>query len=430
MVIFFIDMVDMFLVAYLMGVLCDEVNMRKILTAVAVIVICASGVMDSIRLVNSVLLCQFLLLGIFMRGNFVQRLAWCVELQMLIVILDCLLENFRLIGAQIRGEDFNVYFGSQGEIIARGVIVVILVMVLWKKRPSLKQVFREISMGFSVYIIINMGVGIITLCAVSICLEGTAVEKMMPVFAIGALLLSILQMILCIVVQQLIYSKRELKRLNEMGEDYIEQQKKYYEEIDKKNLELRDFRHDFYEHIYVLADMAERENTDELKSYLSDLSKKRNFVYYINTGNSVANAVVNRYYEIAVQQGIQFVYIGYMAEKLRGITEVEICSVLSNVLKNAVEAVQRVSEDSDRKIVVEMGNEGGCDYMLVENTADGYEEDDGKLKSKKKDRRNHGIGMENVKNIMESCGGKLEWKYTEGKFYTRIYFPICEKVTN
>ena len=148
--------------------------------------------------------------------------------------------------------------------------------------------------------------------------------------------------------------------------------------MSQKNAELRSFQHDFNEYIYTMNDMAAREDMKELKEYLADLSKRKEIIYYFDTGNAVANAVVNRYYEMAEVQGIIFRYIGKWSGKLYGITDVEICCVLSNLLKNAFEAVMRIPEGREKKIIIEMGRDAMHEYIFLENMAVGYEETDGK----------------------------------------------------
>lgn len=148
----------------------------------------------------------------------------------------------------------------------------------------------------------------------------------------------------------LLYSRNELKVSNEINQEYMILQKEYYDKMNQKNAELRSFQHDFNEYIYTMNDMAAREDMKELKEYLADLSKRKEMVYYFDTGNPVADAVVNRYYEMAEVRGIVFRYIGKWSGKLYGITDVEICCVLSNLLKNAFEAVMRIPEGRKKRL--------------------------------------------------------------------------------
>ena len=420
MFIFLIDMADMFLVAYLMGILCEKVSKKKIAVALFILVICILQVLDKVWFIHSYLLGQFLIMGLFMKGKFIQRFLWCMELQLLIVVFDILLINLGIVTKNIQpNQNFqNLY-------IIRGLLILVFVLVFLKKRDYINEIFRKTSFLFSGYMIISIGINIVILVLVYMCLRGEYMEIGLSAFAFGTILFSILQMALCIIVQILIYLRKELKISNEM----IIQQKEHYKEMDRKNAELKSFRHDFMEYVYTMNDMAAKEEIKELKNYLADLSQQKETIYYLYTGNYIADTVINRYYEMAEKEGVIFRYMGKWGGKLYGITDVEISSVLSNILKNAFEAVMRVPQGEEKKIIVEMGKERMYEYIFLENTAVGYEELNGKLVTQKEDKECHGMGMENVRKIMEKCGGILEWKYENGIFYTWVYF-FAEEITS
>lgn len=421
MVGFLTGMLDIFFVAYFMGILCKKVNKKKIAAVLAVLVIYILGVLDSVWFINNRLVCQALVLGLFMRGRLIQKFLWCVELQMLIAMLDLLLINIKLL---IQNVQQNQIF--QGIYLIRELLILGFVLIFWKKRSHIAKIFEKISLVFSVCIIIDIGINNFVLLYIYSFLRGKYVETAIPIFLFGIICSIILQMGLCIRIQMLLYSRNELKVSNEINQEYMILQKEYYNKMSQKNAELRSFQHDFNEYIYTMNDMAAREDMKELKEYLADLSKRKEIIYYFDTGNAVANAVVNRYYEMAEVQGIIFRYIGKWSGKLYGITDVEICCVLSNLLKNAFEAVMRIPEGREKKIIIEMGRDAMHEYIFLENMAVGYEETDGKLVTHKKDKDCHGIGMENVKKIINKCCGRLEWKYEDGVFYTWVYFLIEE----
>lgn len=424
MVDFLTGMVDIFFAAYFMGILCKRVNKKKIAAVLAVLAIYISGVLDLVWFINSRLVCQGLVLGLFMRGRLIQRFLWCVELKMLIVMLDLLLINIKLL---IQNVQQNQIF--QGIHIIRELLILGFILIFWKKRSHITKIFEKTSLVFSVCMIIDIGINSFVLFFVYICLRGEYVETTIPVFLFGIIFSIILQTGLCIIIHMLLYSRNELKVSNEINQKYMILQKEYYDKMNQKNAELRSFQHDFNEYIYTMNDMAAREDMKELKEYLADLSKRKETVYYFDTGNPVADAVVNRYYEMAEVRGIVFRYIGKWSGKLYGITDVEICCVLSNLLKNAFEAVMRIPEGREKKIIIEMGRDAMHEYIFLENMAVGYEETDGKLVTHKKDKDCHGIGMENVRKIINKCCGRLEWRYEDGVFYTWVYF-LTEEMTS
>ena len=54
--------------------------------------------------------------------------------------------------------------------------------------------------------------------------------------------------------------------------------------------------------------------------------------------------------------------------------------------------------------------------ITIENSADkGPIIENGKLKTRKEDKDNHGVGMLSVKQALNNYNGKLKWEYDEDK---------------
>lgn len=209
--------------------------------------------------------------------------------------------------------------------------------------------------------------------------------------------------------------------MNEINQDCIEQQKLYYSQIDQRNQDLRRFRHDYNDQISVLNNLAQNGELEEIKAFLTELSGKKESVYYINTENRIVNAVINHIYEQAVKEEIKFEYSGKLPKEILCISDAELCSVLSNALRNALEAAKEADE---KYIWVEAGiNYPRC-YIRIDNTFKNIVLADGKLVSQKKDKKNHGLGMENIQRTMKTYGGVCKWQYTDKRFSMFISLPI------
>lgn len=418
MIDFVLDMINMVLLAYISGMLETQKNVKRNIVAVFILIF-AAIIPDNIKIVEPITVCECILLILYMKGKFFQKIAWCAELQMIIVTMDVLVMDIIMLIGYCAGVDIE--YGEFGKIhiFIRCGILVVCAILLKKKSAGLAEIVKNMSWKISIYIIVSLGINLMLMLISQVYFLGVNLSKAMPVFAVCALLFGWSQLILCVVLQYLSYSRRELGRLNEINQRYIEQQKQYYEEIDKKNQILRKFRHDFHAQVTTMNNLVQNNQMETLKTYLCELSEKNKSVYYVYTGNVIANAVVNQIYEQAVKNGIHFKYEGDIPENVTGISDVEFCSVLSNALQNALEAAGKAKE-KDIKIKAEI--EAQWWYIRIDNTFESIVCEDGKLVTQKEDKQNHGLGMENIQQIMKKCGGVCRWKYEENHFSMFLKF--------
>lgn len=90
------------------------------------------------------------------------------------------------------------------------------------------------------------------------------------------------------------------------------------------------------------------------------------------------------------------------------IKDYEICILLGNLLDNAIEAVQSL-ENTQKKIYLNMRTENSMFILKITNPYKGARNiSDGHYLTTKSDKTIHGFGLDSVKNILNSYGGKLE----------------------
>ena len=106
-----------------------------------------------------------------------------------------------------------------------------------------------------------------------------------------------------------------------------------------------------------------------------------------------------------------------------GIPSVELCSLVSNLLDNAIEAVQKVKEDKYIRFSFYVNLNKQTTEICCENP---YEkcpvEKDGRFFTIKKDKQNHGIGIQNIRKIVEKNHGVIKISY-DTDFCVHISFP-------
>lgn len=180
-------------------------------------------------------------------------------------------------------------------------------------------------------------------------------------------------------------------------------QKKYYEALLDKEKETRAYRHDMSNHLICLTTLAQEGKMDALVKYLDDMQGEIRRIKgkYYHTGNEILDIMTNFYLpqlsdkiKIDIQTNADI----YMDER-------KICTIYSNLLQNAVEELNSQPEkNGELKILIKKHN--GLLRMMISNSIF-RDYKDGKYTTHKEDKKNHGIGLVNVKTVVEDVGGKM-----------------------
>nr|WP_274528595.1 ATP-binding protein [Paenibacillus piscarius] len=94
--------------------------------------------------------------------------------------------------------------------------------------------------------------------------------------------------------------------------------------------------------------------------------------------------------------------------------------VLGNALDNALEAVSRRPEEgeAERYIAVHMHYLNDSLFIRIQNPYSGplHQGRRGGLLTTKDDKRNHGIGLQNIRQTIQRAGGLFDFSYSGGLF--------------
>ena len=205
----------------------------------------------------------------------------------------------------------------------------------------------------------------------------------------------------------------------ELAEIQNEQQRQYFLQLLEKEEETRKFRHDVINDLVEMQSFCENQNYEQMKAYLEstlgsiqEISKSS-----YDVGNDIVNTVLN-YYLSPLKEKYQIEVTGYIAEKL-SMEQRDLCILFSNLIKNAAEAVSKMETG---KICVSM--EDGRDYLRVqvENTFDGKVDFDknGIPKTSKRDKRNHGIGIHSIRQIVKKYEGTYHAEVSGGNYQVAV----------
>ena len=208
-------------------------------------------------------------------------------------------------------------------------------------------------------------------------------------------------------------------------EKQIENMQEHMEEMERIYSGIRSMKHDMKNTLAVIMQLAGREEA-ELQTYLSELNQNfDNLEFQFKTGNTVVDTLLNMKYHEAIRI-IPDIRID--AERLLFSDEMHIQSydigvMIGNALDNAMEACRKLkAEDPEAEtfICLTSFQKGKMIFIEVENSFNGRV-----VKKKqsefpvtdKTDKREHGIGLLNIKHTAEKYHGAVDWS-VDGKVFT------------
>ncbi len=203
----------------------------------------------------------------------------------------------------------------------------------------------------------------------------------------------------------------------EMQESQYAAQKRYIEETSKH-------RHDFRQSIFTLKQLADDGNFTDLKSYLEEYTRtfpQSEIKKYCN--NNAVNALLNYYSHSANANNIRLDWKINIPDLLP-VTEPDLCTLLGNLIENALSGCMTVSEKENRYHCLSVTLKNNVNlYIVSTNSFNGVVrlKHDRYLSTK---RSGNGIGIRSMKMIAEKYHGIARFSHTQDEFYGDIMLKM------
>ena len=211
---------------------------------------------------------------------------------------------------------------------------------------------------------------------------------------------------------------QKLERIVQYEKEMKEKQISYYEELLKREEDTRKYRHDMKNHLLCLQGYLGHDEYEDAKMYIEKLQYGIKFlqkkVYY--SGNRTIDVVINNYLGQLSDDVEKRITV--QCEKQIQIEDIDLCVIVGNVIQNAVEALQRIQvRDKWIEVSIIQGVENFEVYVANCNEEQYIEKGE---RTSKKDKRNHGFGLQNVEEVVQKYSGSMECNRDEKMYVTRI----------
>ena len=185
----------------------------------------------------------------------------------------------------------------------------------------------------------------------------------------------------------------------------LQMENKRYNELRNYMNETRILRHDFRQHILVMAQLSKSENYSELDEYISQLTDKVGMGYKTFCTNNAVDAVASHYDAIANSQATKINWSLELPATLP-MKDSDYCAIFGNLLENALKAVKNLTPEKRSVKVISSTLSQNMLGLSIDNPYEG-KIILGKNGLPVSEQPGHGIGLISVANIVNRYGGSL-----------------------
>lgn len=236
-------------------------------------------------------------------------------------------------------------------------------------------------------------------------------------------ILGITNIILIFIVANSIKSEKEKVKF-ELVNEKLDMQYKYYLMVKESQEKMKQVYHDMNNHMENIR--ALKNSSEDVNEYIDNIEDEvKNNKNIYNTGNALLDIILYEKSKDCIKNNIYF-NVGIDFSKCEFIDMIDISSIFSNLIDNAIEACNKIDDNNIEKYITIKGTFIKSYYVVrCENSkTNKVIIKNNKILTSKKDKFLHGIGLDSIKSSIKKYNGELKIKNSEFKFITSIHIPI------
>ena len=212
---------------------------------------------------------------------------------------------------------------------------------------------------------------------------------------------------------------RKKDKITEYQNTLIEQ---HYAEVENMYRKMRGWRHDYHNHMQVLAAYLESGEIEKARIYLDEINENLVRVdTVLKTGNTMVDAILNSKISLMNTKSIRVDATARVPASLT-VSDIDLCIIIGNLLDNAMEACERLPE-AERFVRIYISVKGTHLYMSFTNAAGKKQTKIGNIFASTKGE-NHGFGLSRVDALVAHYGGYLTRASEDGGYTTEVILPM------
>ena len=192
--------------------------------------------------------------------------------------------------------------------------------------------------------------------------------------------------------------------------------------VQQQNSEnMKKLRHDMKNHLSNIRTLIERGEPENAAALLDQTAESVNIASTeaVDTGNSFADVILLSKAALCREKNIDFTYSVQSLKEI-DLDVIDLSSLLSNLLDNAIEAAEQTESPFVRLTIMKYN---AYYTICVENSYKGKEyvkEFAGTLISTKPEKALHGYGTQIISDIAQKYGGSYSWEAQDDRFVSTV----------
>lgn len=334
------------------------------------------------------------------------------------LIIDSIMQSLSCIILELFSINYNQTYLTKGVSVIFNIISLLLVTKLQRKRKNMIRSGLKI-IPDHLYVLILVALLLSGEMFGCIPIDFERVKIRNNIINFSAVLIVPIFMVLIIYLLFNCISKQYFENISLLMEKQVEQQVEHYKKINKLTDDLREFRHDYKNHMICLQSLLNNKQYDEALSYVKSITNQE--ILDSNkffSGNQIADAILTDKNELAQKNNCKIIFDGSVSDE---ISVSNLCTILSNALDNSIEACSKIDSDEAQIIDVKCVASELIQIIRISNP---NLDNNAVTETSKADRKNHGFGLSNIRRTVERMDGQMIISSQYPTFVLEIEFKV------
>lgn len=204
----------------------------------------------------------------------------------------------------------------------------------------------------------------------------------------------------------------------------IELQKQNYKTLNKSLESYYAFKHDIRHHLLAIKSLMDTKNYKAASEYLEKFNEAaigQNID--ILCKNITVDSILKYYMNTAVENNIDFKVNANIPQDIN-IDNLELSVVIGNCVENALEACNNITYEGKKYINIKAKIKGSQLVIKIINSFNGQVIKENNIIKTSKSGEEHGIGLSNVRNIVQKYKGYFNVKHDHNEFEVYIIMNL------